>query len=1028
MKILRLALLLFASCFLPFAFGQKKPMDFDDVMKLKSVGSPQISPDGKWVAYTVTAADIKENAVNSDLWLVSTSGDAAPRQLTRHPKNDGSPRWSPDGRQIAFLSDRAERAQIYLMAPDGGEPEKLTDSKTAVSGFQWSPDGKQIAYLATDPPTEAEEKREKDKDDAQVTDHNFRMTHLWVIDLAGKKARRLTHGAYTVSDPQWSPDGRQIAYVTRPTPRADDGGLSDIWAIAANADDAGGAPRRLAGGPGPESAPRWSPDGKQILFTGQPDSSDTVRYNRLYVAGIDEPAGRRRELDRAAEYDPQAADWSPDGKWIYFAAAHGTVADLLAVAADNSAVRRIGEANGVLGGWKLSKDGRSVAFTWADSEHPAEVYFSSLDSFRPTRLTDTNPQVKDLALGRTEALRWKSRDGMEVEGLLLYPVNYEPGKKYPLLVYVHGGPSGVYLRSFMANWGNFGQVWAGKGWACFYPNFRGSTGYGESFQRANINGWGKGDYQDIQSGIDLLVQRGLADPDRLAQTGWSYGGYMTAWTITQTTRFKAAMVGAGLTNMFSMYSTNDLQRVLDNYFGGQPWQKPEAYMQASAMSFIRQARTPTLILHGAADQRVPPTQGRELYIGLQKNGVPVEFVTFPREPHGLGEPRHQLDKMKREYAWIARHTLGREAEAATAETVKIAPANFAQLAKTIVASLEVQAGERVLMHFDATYYPELVDELRQELYRTGAVQVGATLADTAGFAKTRAGAKESPEYLSRQAELFKKMLGESDIFLWLPMRAGRGLPIEKLMQETAWKGRAIHFHWVAQPFLERGPEMAAWLAGLYEEALKVDAKTLGATQDRLIAALRGGRARLTTPAGTDLTFRVADRPFHKNDGIATRERAALADKTGSLRDREFELPAGALRVIPVEDSWEGTLVLPKYPYGQRMLSNVKLVFKNGRITEESARANPEFFALWSRETGDRDRAGELVVGTNPRLAPVDDDILPYYGYGSGVVRIALGDNWESGGRNRSSLNQWLFLTGATLEVGGKTIIREGRLE
>jgi leucyl aminopeptidase (aminopeptidase T) len=492
---------------------------------------------------------------------------------------------------------------------------------------------------------------------------------------------------------------------------------------------------------------------------------------------------------------------------------------------------------------------------------------------------------------------------------------------------------------------------------------------------------------------------------------------MTAWTVSQTARFKAAMVGAGLTNMVSMYSTNDLQTVLDSYFGGPPWKQIDAYMKRSAMNYIYQARTPTLILHGGADQRVPPTQGHELYVGLTQNHVPAEFVQFPREPHGLGEPRHQLDKMKREYAWISRYTLGAAPAPPAAEPVKVAAANFKELADTIVKSLDVKSGERVMMHMDPTYYPELADELRQALYKKGAVQVGTTLAGTAAFDKLRGG-KESADYQRIQGEVFKKMLGDTDIFLWLPMRGDRGLPIEKLMGEAAWKGRAIHFHWVAEPLLSKGPEVAAWLVAMYEDALKVDSKTIGDVQDRLIAGLRGGRAHLTTPAGTDVTFEVGTRPFHKNDGIATRERAALGNQTGSLRDREFELPAGALRVIPLEDSWNGTLVYEGW----------KVVFKNGRITEESAKANPEFYKYWSKQTGDRDRVGELVIGTNPKLVPVDNDVLPYYGYGSGVVRIALGDNWESGGKNRSSLADWLFFRGATLEVGGKVLIRDGRIE
>jgi dipeptidyl aminopeptidase/acylaminoacyl peptidase len=278
----------------------------------------------------------------------------------------------------------------------------------------------------------------------------------------------------------------------------------------------------------------------------------------------------------------------------------------------------------------------------------------------PVKLTDHNPQVKDLALGRGEVIRWRSKDGMEIEGLLIHPVGFKPGQRYPLLAGIHGGPSGVWTQNFPAGWGNYAHVWAGKGWLVFLPNVRGSSGYGEKLLLANVRDWGGGDFQDIQTGLDDLVERGIADPDKLGQTGWSYGGYMTAWTLTQTPRFKAVMVGAGLTNMFSMYSTNDLQRILEGYFGAAPWNDLEAYRRASAMSFIKQAKTPTLIMHGSEDKRVPIGQAQELYMGLRKNNVPVQMVLYPREGHGLSEPRHQLDKMRREYAWFAKHVLGKE--------------------------------------------------------------------------------------------------------------------------------------------------------------------------------------------------------------------------------------------------------------------------------------------------------------------------------------------------------------------------------
>lgn len=307
----------------------------------------------------------------------------------------------------------------------------------------------------------------------------------------------------------------------------------------------------------------------------------------------------------------------------------------------------------------MSADGSMIAFARSTLGTPAEVHVSPLTGpWKNTRLTSTNPELASVAMGRGEVVRWKSRDGMEIEGVVIYPVGYQPGRRYPTVALIHGGPSGVWDQSFAANWYNPAQVYAGKGWVAFLPNPRGSSGYGEKFLAANHRDWGQGDYQDIQTGLDYLVGRGIADPERMAQGGWSYGGFMTAWTLTQTNRFKAVMVGAGLTNMYSMYSTNDLQMVLEDYFGGEPWDDEAAYRRASAMTFIKQARTPTLILHGKEDTRVPIGQAQELYMGLLKNDVPVELVFYPREPHVLMEPRHALDKISREYAFFARHVLG----------------------------------------------------------------------------------------------------------------------------------------------------------------------------------------------------------------------------------------------------------------------------------------------------------------------------------------------------------------------------------
>ena len=629
-------------------------MTFDDVIALRSVSDAQISPDGKWVAYTVTRADLEQNASDADIWLASTLGES-PSRLTTHKKSDTSPRWSPDGRRIAFISAREEKPQIFLMSAFGGEPERLTEHKGGVRQIAWSPDGRSIAFVADEEPTADEEKRIKDKDDAIVVDTNYKFNRLWVLDVATRKARLLPTGDAVANDPQWSPDGTHIAYSTTPTPRADDGSLSDIHVVAV----AGGAPRKLVENAGTDQSPRWSPDGTRIAYITSAGSD--VRQSQLAVIPAD--GGTPRMVAPAFLYQPNAPSWSPDGRTLYFSAPVRTTTQLFAVPSAGGTPRALTDVRGVIGGGTISRDGRSVVFTMSDPQRPADVHVATIGTRLLTsrQLTDHNPQIRDLALGKAEVVQWKSSDGMAMDGVLLRPVGYEPGKRYPLITSVHGGPAGAWTENFAAGWGSPGQVAAGQGFAIFYPNPRGSSAYGEKFLRANIRDWGAGDYRDIQTGIDALIARGVADSSKLAQTGWSYGGYMTAWTLTQTNRFKAVVVGAGLTDMYSMYATNDIPRALDGYFGAEPWNDTTEYRKRSAMTYIKNARTPTLILHGQVDLRVPVGQAQELYTGLKKNNVPVQLVFYPREPHGLQEPRHQLDKMKRENEWIRRWTLGGQA-------------------------------------------------------------------------------------------------------------------------------------------------------------------------------------------------------------------------------------------------------------------------------------------------------------------------------------------------------------------------------
>ena len=637
----------------PTSAGAQSPrrMTFDDVIALRQVADAQISPDGQWVAYTVTHADFDQNASDTDLWLVASKG-GTPVRLTTNRKNDTSPRWSPDGRQLAFISARDDKPQLYLISPFGGEPTRLTELKGGVRALDWSPDGASIAFVADPEPTPDDEKRIKEKDDAIVVDSNYKFTRLWTVDIASRKPHMIAMSDGVVSDPQWSPNGRQIAYVMNPTPKADDNALSDLWIISA----AGGAPRKLHENAGPDQAPRWSPDGSQIAFI----TSERSDVRQLQLAVIAAAGGTPRMVAPTFLYQPGATMWSADGRTLYFGTSVRTTTQRFAVSSSGGTPRALTDARGTINGGTISRDGGMMAYTFSDVQHPADVYVARVGNtlLQPTKLTDHNPQVRQLALGRSEVMNWKSSDGMDIDGVLIYPVGYEAGKRYPLVAAIHGGPAGAWTESFPGSWGNAGHVLAGQGFALFYPNPRGSSAYGELFLRANIRDWGAGDYRDIQTGIDALIARGIADSTRLAQTGWSYGGYMTAWTLTQTNRFKAVVVGAGLTNMFSMYSTNDIPRAIDGYFGAEPWNDTTEYRKRSAMTFIKNARTPTLILHGQVDLRVPVGQAQELYVGLKKNAVPVQLVFYPREPHGLQEPRHQLDKMKRENAWIRRWALG----------------------------------------------------------------------------------------------------------------------------------------------------------------------------------------------------------------------------------------------------------------------------------------------------------------------------------------------------------------------------------
>jgi len=635
---------------------EKRPVTIEDIFTLKDISEVQLSPDGSSILYVVSVADFKENAYNTDIWKIPSSG-GEPIQMTTSPKRDYHPRWSPDGSMVAFLSNRDEKSQIWLISPFAGEAYKLTDSKTGVSTFAWSPCGKKIAYLARQAPTEEEEKRKKEKEDVIVVDKEFKMNCLWLIYVDTKEVKQLTKGDFHVSSFEWSPEGDRIALSAQPTPKVPDIFNSDLYLISHQERE----PQKLVERPGPDSNPRWSPDGKTIAFISQDGKTDW--HVNSYICLVPAAGGTPVNISKSFDEEVRFFCWCPEGKSIYFLGPTGVTYNLFRISATGGKPQRITSGKFLYSSFSFSKDLSKVAFLSQSPSEPEELYISDFPQFSPRKLTDLNPQIKELAIGETTLVHWKSVDGWEMEGLLIKPVGYQPGNKYPLLTVIHGGPAGCFVYGFALRRGAYPlQVFAKEGYAIFLPNPRGSGNYGEKFRQANYRDWGGKDYQDIMTGVDYLIKEGIADSDRLGVMGWSYGGFMTSWVITQTHRFKAASVGAGLPNLYSFYGQTDIPEFMESYFGGPPWEEMKVYLDHSAMYQIGKAKTPTLIQHGADDQRVPLPQGKELYLALKKNNVPVEFVIYPRQPHGIREPKLQKDAMKRNLDWFNKWLRGIEEE------------------------------------------------------------------------------------------------------------------------------------------------------------------------------------------------------------------------------------------------------------------------------------------------------------------------------------------------------------------------------
>ena len=613
-------------------------------MEFRQIQGVAISPDGTRIAYVVRTPILEgeKSEYLSQIWMVGADG-SDPRQFTRGVTSASRPSFSPDGRWLAFSSRRGEKGQVWAIPLDGGEAQQVTDAPNGAGAFEWSPDGTRIAYLMTDPETEDEALRKKEKRDPIYVDQNFKYDHLYLAPFNPGAAEpgestRLTEGPFHVTGFDWSPDGTRLAFSHQADPRLDEGArASDISVVPT---DGSKAVRALVTLGGTDGNPKWSPDGRWIAFETSGDEPARVGLADIYLVSPD--GGAPWSLAQSHDRSGGLMGWSRDGSMVLLTESVGTTRHITALPANGDGMRQLTSGNGVLGSATFASKADVMAFTWQDMDTPADVYVSPAGSFAPRRISEINADVAVPAMGGSEVLTWKSQDGRyDIEGILTYPAGYQRGTRVPLVLNVHGGPGGVFAQSFTGNPGIYDlQTFAHQGYAVLRPNPRGSTGYGKDFRFANVRDWGYGDMDDLMAGVDRVIEMGVAHPDSLLLMGWSYGGYMTGFAVTRTDRFKAASMGAGLPNLVSMTTTTDIGEYLVAHMGGaEIWEDYAEYEKHSAIYHIANVKTPTQVIHGAEDLRVPTTQGQEFYRALGRLGVPTEMIVLPRTPHGPQEPK-----------------------------------------------------------------------------------------------------------------------------------------------------------------------------------------------------------------------------------------------------------------------------------------------------------------------------------------------------------------------------------------------------
>jgi dipeptidyl aminopeptidase/acylaminoacyl peptidase len=648
--------------------GASKGPTIDQSLEMKSAFNPQISPDGKRVVYEVSRTNWEDNAFERDLWIADVAAGES-HALTAAKKSSTNAEWSADGKWIAFLSDRpgqisgtpGDKKQLYLIAADGGEAQQVTKAEEGVSAFHWAPDSRRIAYSAQDAEPKSLKDRKERYGEYSVVHADYQMTHLWMIELSNgvgsgpPGAKRLTEGNnFSVGDFAWSPDGTRIAFSAQRDPDLISTDTADIYMVAAS----GGASKKIVSTPGPDTNPKWSPDGKQIAY----QTAAGEKYNYYMngkIAIVSAEGGSPQVLTAAFDEDPELLGWGPDG--IYFAAEQKTYAHAFRLNPSTKAIEKLTAPERMVSmSFTFSKDYKQCAYRAAAENEYAEIYSASVSPWTAKKLTAMGDQLKNFTPARRELISWKSGDGATIEGVLYKPSDFDAKKKYPLLVVIHGGPTGVDQPVLNADRYYPIERFVARGALVLRPNYRGSAGYGEKFRALNVRNLGVGDYADVISGVDALITRGFVDKDRVGSMGWSEGGYISAFITASSDRFKAVSVGAGISDWMTYYVNTDITPFTRQYLHATPWDDPEIYRKTSPITYIAKAKTPTLIQHGENDRRVPIPNAYELRQALEDRGVPVKMVVYKGFGHGINKPKQQRAVMEENEIWFGKYIWGDE--------------------------------------------------------------------------------------------------------------------------------------------------------------------------------------------------------------------------------------------------------------------------------------------------------------------------------------------------------------------------------